>query len=174
MEQEKSIKDINFKIVEKNDEIKGVVMELLHEYPDNFIHGFFEELAEKDFKGSDIMLAYDEDIPIGCLMFNRTTKEFNWLAVKRDIKIRKSEIAKRLFESFYPTIEPGTRVHMFPNTEDASFPGHPSFSGKNFEPARRLYRSMGLEMKEENRVENKYGPGAHAYKVEWIPNKKRD
>jgi hypothetical protein len=29
---------------------------------------------------------------------------------------------------------------------------------------------MGLEIKEENRVENKYGEGAHAYRVAWIPN----
>jgi|SRR3989338_2420440 len=170
----RNVEEINFKIVEKNESIKKDVMDLLHEYPTHFIPGLFEESAEKDFENSDILVAYDGDMAIGCLMFNRTTKEYNWLAVKRDIKFQRSEIAKRLFESFYPTIEPGTTVVAFLNTEDASIPGQPSFSGQNFEPVRKLYRSMGLEMKEENRVENKYGSGAHVYKVEWIPNKKTE
>lgn len=172
--KEKDIKEINFKIVEKNDEIRKNVVDLLREYPDHFILGLFEEEAIKDFDNSDIIVAYDGNLPIGCLMFNRTTNEFKWLAVKRDTKFSRREIAKKLFESFYPTIESGAKVHFFVNTEDASTPDHPSFSGKNFEPARNLYRSMGLEMKEENRVENKYGPGAHAYRIEWTPNKKVD
>ena len=172
IELEKSIENVDFKVVEKSGKVKKDVMDLLHEYPNHFVPGLFEESAEKDFDDSDIMLAYDEDVPIGCLMFNRTTKEFNWLAVKRNTKIQRSEVAKRLFESFYPSIEPGTKVIAFPNTEDASIPDKPTFSGENFEPARRIYRSMGWEMNEENRVENKYGQGGHVYRVEWTPNKK--
>lgn len=103
-------------------------------------------------------------------MLNRVTNEFNWLAVKKDIAFSKIEIAKRLFESFYPTINQDTEVHFFVNTDDAKIPGEQKFSGKNFRAARSLYRSMGLEIKEENRVENKFGTGAHAYRVAWIPN----
>jgi hypothetical protein len=171
IEPEKSIENVDFKIVEKSEKVRGEVMDLLHEYPQNFVHGLFEQYAEQDFAESDIIVAYDGNTPIGCLMFNRTTNEYNWLAVKKDVKFSKTEIAKRLFESFYPTIQSGTEVHFFVNTEDAQIPGQSDFSGKNFEPARKLYRSMGLELKEENRVENKYGQGAHAYRVEWTPNK---
>lgn len=170
IEREKSIENVDFKIVEKNEKVKNNVMDLLHEYPQNFVHGLFEQYAEQDFASSEIVVAYDENVTIGCLMFNRATSGYNWLAVKKDIKLSKTEIAKRLFESFYPTIEKGTEVHFFVNTEDAQISGQSYFSGKNFEPARKLYRSMGLEIKEENRVENKYGQGAHAYRVEWIPN----
>ena len=170
-EREKSIEHINFEIVQKNDQVKKDVMDLLHQYPDHFVHGLFEQYAEQDFQDSDIVLAHDGNTAIGCLMFNRTTNEYNWLAIKRDIPFSKTEIAKRLFESFYPTIKPGTVVHLFVNTEDAKIPDRPNFSGKNFEPARKLYTSMGLGIKEENRIEDKYGPGAHAYRVEWIPNK---
>ena len=173
-EQKESIENVNFEIVEKSEETKADVMGLLHEYPDHFVHGLFEQYAEQDFQGSDIVVAYDKDAAIGCLMFNRTTNEYNWLAVKKDIKFSKAEIAKRLFESFYPTIESGTKVHFFVNTEDAQIPGQSEFSGKNFESARKLYRSMGLEIKEKNRVEDKYGKGAHAYRVEWVPNKKTE
>ncbi len=174
IEQEESIENIDFKIVKKNEKIKSDVMDLLHEYPQSFVHGIFEPWAEQNFTSSDIVVAYDGDILMGCLMFNRTTNEYNWLAVKRNIKFSKTEIAKRLFESSYPTIEPGTEVHFFVNTEDAQVPGLPDFSGKNFEPARDLYKSMGLELKKENRVENKYGQGAHAYRVEWTPNKRTE
>ncbi len=166
----RNVEEINFKIVEKSENTKKDVMDLLHEYPTHFIPGLFEKSAHEDFENSVILVAYDGNTPIGCLMFNRTTNEYNWLAVKKDIKFSKAEIAKRLFESFYPTIESGVEVHFFVNTEDAKIPGQSEFSGKNFEPARKLYRSMGWEMKEENRVENYYGPGAHVYKVEWIPN----
>lgn len=172
-EKRESIENVNFKIVEKSDKVKAEVMDLLHEYPDHFVHGLFEQYAENDFQDSDIVIAYDGSEAIGCLMFNRQTNEYNWLAVKKGISFSKSKIAKRLFESFYPTIEPGTEVHLFVNTEDAQISDRPDFSGKNFEPARNLYRSIGLEIKEENRVENKYGEGAHAYRVAWTPNKKK-
>jgi hypothetical protein len=145
-------------------------MSLLHEYPDQFVPGLFEESALKDFDESDIMFAYDDDLPIGCLMFNRETGEFNWLAVERITKFKRADVARRLFESFYPTIERGVKVIAFPNTPDATIPGHPSFSGKHFEAARKIYRDMGWEMTEENIVIDKYGPGAHTYRVEWIPN----
>ena len=174
IEPEKSIENVDFKIVENSEKNKKVVMDLLHEYPNHFVPGLFEKSAEKDFEDSDIMIAYDGDTPIGCVMLHKVTREYNWMAVKRDTKIRRSEVARRLFESFYPTIPPGTKLTAFPNTEDAFIPGHPSFSGKNFEAARKIYREMGWEMKEENRVENKYGQGAHVYRVEWIPNKKTE
>ena len=169
--QERSINEVNFTIVDKNEKVRTDIINLLHEYPENFVHGLFEQQAEQDFSDSEIVVAYDGETPIGCLMFNRKNNEYNWLTVKRSIKFSKAEIAKRLFESFYPAIEPGTEVHFFVNTEDAQIPGQTTFSGQNFEPARKLYRSMGLELKEENRVEDKYGPGAHAYKVAWTPNK---
>jgi hypothetical protein len=172
IESKKTIENIDFKIVEKNEKIKSDVMDLLHEYPQNFVHGLFEKYAEQDFQDSDVAIAYEGNRAIGCLMFNKETNEFNWLAVKKDLAFSKPEIAKCLFESFYPTINPGTEVHFFVNTENAQIPGQPNFHGKNFEPARKLYRSMGLEMKDENRVESKYGSGAYDYRVAWIPNKK--
>ncbi|MBP9760364.1 MAG: hypothetical protein KBD24_03275 [Candidatus Pacebacteria bacterium] len=170
--QEESIGNVVFNIVEKSDKVKAEVMGLLHEYPDHFVHGLFEQYAENDFQESDVVVAYDKDEAIGCLMFNRQTNEYTWLAVKKGIPFSKLAIAKKLFESFYSTIEQGAEVHFFVNTEDAVIPGKPNFSGKNFEPARRLCRSMGLEISEENRVENKYGAGAHAHRVAWVPNKK--
>jgi hypothetical protein len=170
-EQPKTIEQITFKIAEKNDTVKRDVMGLLHEYPRQFIHGLFESAAEKDFLDSDIMVAYDGSTAVGCLMFNRSTNEFNWLAVKNDAAVSKAAIAKRLFVSFYPTIVPGCEVHLFVNTEDALIAGYPDFSGKNFESARNLYRAMGLELKPENRVVDKYGSGSHAYNVSWVPNK---
>ncbi|MBU0649121.1 hypothetical protein KJ969_03435 [Patescibacteria group bacterium] len=159
--------EIHFEIAKKDEELKNKVMDLLHEYPEHFVHELFEEAAEKDFENSDIMVACQDDEIVGCLMFNRKINEFNWLAVSKKIKEPKTDIARRLFESFYPTIEQGTVVHFFVNTEDAYIPGNKSFSGKNFEAARKLYRSMGLELKKENIVKNKYGRGSHAYKVAW-------
>ena len=145
-------------------------MELLSSYPDNFIHGFFEPLVETDWVDSDILVAFDGKEAIGSIMFNRKNNEYNWLVVKKGTRFSKSEVAKKLFEYFYPSVPVGTPVHFFVNTEDSSFSPTPSFTGKSFEPARRLYRSMGLEMSESNRIENHYGPGAHVYKVEWVPN----
>lgn len=154
-------------IAEKNDNLKNAVMELLHQYPDHFVSGLFEEAAENDFDVSDIMVAKIDNQIIGCLMFNRKTNEFNWLAISKAIKGPKTEIAKQLFENFYPTIERGTAVRFFVNTEDASIPGQDSFSGKNFKPALKLYKSMGLEFDEKNIIKDYYGEGAHVYKVEW-------
>jgi len=164
-----SAERIEFRTIEKNAENKKVVMELLHEYPEQFVHGSFEKFAEQDFGESDTMIAYDGNVPVGCLMFNKETSEFSWLAVTKNTNVRRREIGKKLFESFYPSIAPGTKVHLFINTEDAFIPGHPEFSGQNFSSARDMYKSMGLEMKEENRVENKYGEGCHVYRVTWIP-----
>ena len=166
------IETFDFRVVEKTETTLAEVMVLLHEYPDNFVHGLFEDTAVQDFNDSDTMVAYDGNVPVGCLMFNSETNEYNWLAVKRGIGTPKAKIAKRLFESFYPTIPVNTKVHFFVNTPDATIPDQPNFSGQNFAPARKLYESMGLEIKEANRVANKYGPGAHAYLVEWVPNKK--
>lgn len=157
----------NFEIAEKNEKLKNEVFKLSHQYPDHFIPGLFEKIAEPDFENSDIMVAVRNNQIVGCLMFDRQTKEFNWLAVSKEIEDSKAEIAKKLFENFYPTIEPGTSVHLFVNTEDAHIPGQETFSGKNFEPARKLYRSMGWDMKEENIIKDYYGEGAHVYKVEW-------
>ncbi len=154
-------------IAEKNDNLKKRVMELLHQYPDHFVPGLFEEVAEKDFDSSDIMVAKINNQVIGCLMFNRKTNQFNWLAISKTIKREKAEIAKQLFENFYPTIERGTFVHFFVNTEDASIPRQDSFSGKKFEPARRLYKSMGLILDDKNIIKDYYGKGAHVYRVEW-------
>ena len=161
---------VTVKIAEKNERLKTRVMELLHEWPDQFVHGLFEETAEKDFNESDIAIAIIGDEIVGCLMFNRkTTNEFNWLAVSKKIERgSKAPIAKQLFEKFFSTIESGTTVCFFPNTEDAFISEIESFSGKSFEPARRLYRSMGFELKEENIMLDHYGPGAYVYKVEWV------
>ncbi len=162
--------EIEFKIEEKSDQLKKQVMNLLHEYPDHFIHGLFESSAEEDFQKSIIACAHRDSLLVGCLMYSPINNEFNWLATKRHMGLNKQQIAKGLFETGYKTIPKGTAVHLFVNTEDASIPGTSSFSGKNFDPARDFYRSIGLEIKEENRIENKYGPGAHAYKVSWVPN----
>lgn len=161
------IENVTFKIAEKTEDLKQRVMALLHEYPNHFVPGLFEAAAEQDFGASDIMTAVQGDTIVGCLMFNRVTNEFNWLAVSKEIKGPKSGIAKQLFENFYPTIEPGTTVRMFPNTEDSFIPGVESFSGANFEAARNLYRSMGFELTEENIIRDHYGEGGHVYKVEW-------
>lgn len=160
-----------FKIIKNNNKAKTIVIELLHEYPNHFIQGLFEPAVEEDFQKSKISIAYLGEQPVGCLIFYPETNEFNWLAVKRGLRLSKTEIARGLFKNFYHIIEQGVKVHLFVNTEDAYIPGYPLFSGKNFEPARRFYKSMGLEIKEDNRIENKYGPGAHVYKVEWVPNK---
>lgn len=157
----------DFEIAEKNEKLKSEVFKLLHQYPDHFIPGLFEQAAEQDFEKSDIMVAIRNNQIVGCLMFDRQIKEFNWLAVSKEINDLRAKIAKKLFEKFYPTIEPGTSVHFFVNTEDAYIPGQETFSGKNFESARKLYLSMGLDMKEENIIRNYYGEGAHVYKVEW-------
>lgn len=142
-------------------------MEFLHAFPSHFVHGLFEEYANKDFDESDIMVAYYKYEIIGCFMFNNTTKEFNWLATKKDMYFNRRDVAKLLFENFYKTIDKGEKVHLFVNTDDVYIPNTLDFYGKNFEPARKFYESMGLEINEENRVENKFGPGAHAYKIEW-------
>ena len=165
------IEHLEFKIAEKNEQTKTDIMNILHEYPEQFIHGVFEALVDADYATSDIIVAYDGERVVGCLMFDRASNEFNWLAVEKDVKVPKSEIAKKLFETVYSTLPQGTEVHLYVNTEDAHYPGYPDFSGKNFERARNFYRSsMGLEINEENREENKYGPGAHAYKVAWVPH----
>lgn len=160
-----------YKIVDNNEQTKNTVLDLLHEYPTHFLQGLFEPVAETDLLNSVIAIAYSNGTSIGCLMYNPTDCEFNWLAISKKVHGSKRVIAQGLFETLYTTIPKNTKVHLFVNTEDATVEGYPKFSGKNFEPARKFYRSMGLEIKQENRVENKFGPGAHAYKVSWIPNK---
>lgn len=160
---------IRIEIAEKSGELRVAVMELLHQYPDRFVHGVFESHAEKDFAVSEIAVARSGDEVMGCLMFDRPASEYKWLAVRRGRQLPKAAIARRLFEVFYPTLAPGTTVRIFVNTEDSSVVGHPEFSGKNFESARNLYRSMGLEFREDCRINDYYGPGSHVYRVEWVP-----
>lgn len=161
---------IKVTIEQKTELLKQEVFSILHQYPNHFIQGLFEPVAEQDFLNSEIAIARQRGNILGCLMFNPKEKEFNWLAISRNQGLPKTDIAKALFEICYSIISPGTTVHLFVNTEDASSPDLASFSGKNFEPARNFYRSMGLEIHPKNRIENKYGPGAHVYKVEWVPN----
>jgi len=169
IERQKSIENVVFKKVEKNEKTEKEVMDLLHEYPAQFIHGVFEGYAENDFKNSSVFIAYDADIAIGCLMYISETKECNWLAVKKDTVFPRREIARQLFESVYETIPPGEEIYFYVNTEDSSMPGYDKL-GESFETARKIYKSWGWEMKEENRINDYYGPGAHVYKVTWIPN----
>lgn len=142
--------------------VQDEVFTLLHRYPENFLHGLFEVLAEQDYQNSEIMTANQEGKIIGCLFYNLQTREFNWLAVSPDLKTKKSEVAKKLFENVFATLPSGTDFHWYVNTEDSSYEGYPDL-GKSFEPARRLYKNMGLQF---TRVENKFGIGTHAYKVE--------
>jgi hypothetical protein len=162
--------EIEYNYASKNESTKKQVIELLHQFPAHFVQGVFERQAENDYMKSDTVLARLNNEIIGCLMFDRTTNEFNWLAVSPVLKIKRTEIAKQLFNQIYTTLEPGTTVHLFVNTEDAYIPGNNSFSGKNFAAARKFYTSMGLELKPENIIKNYYGPGAHVYKVEWNIN----
>ena len=46
IELEKSIENVDFKVVEKSGKVKKDVMDLLHEYPNHFVPGLFEESAE--------------------------------------------------------------------------------------------------------------------------------
>ncbi len=161
--------NVRFEIVENNEKSLQVVMGLLHEYPNHFVQGLFEAVAVEDFWKSDIMIAFDGEQPIGCIMLDAKTKEFNWLAVTRSTIRKRAVIARQLFESFCSFFPPGTEYVFCVNTEDATVPGHPHFSGANFDPARTLYRAMGLVMNQENRREDWYGPGAHVYQVRWVP-----
>ncbi len=143
------------------------IFALLHEYPDNFLHGLFEDDAERDYKDSLIAVAKQKNTIIGCVMYNPITSEFTWLAVSSQLKIGKSDIAKKLFESVFKTLSNGSTFYWYVNTEDSVYPGYPKL-GSFFEPARRLYKAMGMKF---TREENKLGLGTHVYKVEGVINK---
>lgn len=164
-----SVEDVDFKIVDKNQNTKDEVFGLLHQYPGNFVQGLFEKHAEDDFLRSDVIVAYDDKNPIGCLMLDRGNNEFLWLAIDKNTKYRKSEVAKKLFYTLTSTTNPEAKFIFNIPTEDAYIAEHPYFSGMNFEQARKMYRAMGLEMNESNRIENFYGQGGHVYHVTWIP-----
>jgi len=161
--------NVTYKIADKTKRSKDIVLKLLHEYPDHFLQGLFEPVAESDFLESIVVIAYDNEKPIGCLMYNPTSHEFSWLAVSKLVSVPKRTIAQGMFAILYEYVPNDTAVHLFVNTEDASIEGCPNFSGRNFEPARNLYKSMGFEFNE--RIDNKFGVGAHAYKVVWAPVK---
>lgn len=163
------MENINFKIVDKNGVIKKEVFDLLHQYPGNFVPGLFEKHAELDFEQSDVCIAYDKDRPIGCLMLNRSNNEFLWLAVEKDITQKRSDVAKNLFYTFVNNSKPSIEFILNIPTEDSQISEYPSFSGMNFEKARKMYREMGLEMNSGNRIENFYAQGAHVYHVKWKP-----
>jgi len=143
------------------------IFALLHEYPDNFLHGLFEKDAERDYKDSLITVAKQGGAIIGCVMYNPITTEFTWLAVSPQLKIGKSEIAEKLFNSVFKTLPEGSSFYWYVNTEDSVYPGYPKL-GSFFEPARRLYKAMGMKF---TRKENKLGLGTHMYKVEGVFNK---
>lgn len=149
------------------EKVHDEIFDLLHEYPQNFLHGHFETWADEDYKESEIMTAQYAGKIIGCLFYNKITHEFNWLAVSSKIPKGKREIAKKLFEHIFETLSEGTSFFWYVNTEDSVYDGYPEL-GKYFEPARALYKSMGLTF---TRVENKFGKGAHAYRVEGIIKK---
>lgn len=65
--KERSIQEVRFEIAPKSEELKKEVMDLLHEYPENFVPGLFEQVAEQDFAGSDVVVAYDGTLPWGAL-----------------------------------------------------------------------------------------------------------
>jgi len=82
--------EISYKIADKANKSKEVVLKLLHEYPDHFLQGLFEPVAEKDFDESITSIAYDNDCPIGCLMYNPISHEFSWLAVSKVVSKRRT------------------------------------------------------------------------------------
>ena len=149
--------------LEKKEIIKTKVLAILGEYPNNFFTGFFEELVASDFEVSDIAVAKIGQETVGCIFHKSETHEFDWLAIKREINVDKKQIAKNLFQTVFDTIPPGTPYFWYVNTEDAVFKGKPV--GQYFEPARRLYRDMGLTF---TKMPNKFGDGNHAYKIEGI------
>jgi hypothetical protein len=145
------------------DKYHDAIYMLLGEYPDNFFPGEFESLAEEDFKNGVIAVAMDANVPIGCLFLNPGNLECNWLAISKSVSARKSEVAKKLFETVFRSVPAGSKVFWYINTEDAVFEGKPV--GVHFEPARRLYTSMGAKF---TKVDDKFGKGNHAYLVEMV------
>lgn len=138
-------------------------LNLLGEYPDNFFTDLFEESAGRDFETHKIAMSFSEDIPVGCLFLNPDTNECDWLAVTKKIKLDKSEVAKKLFQTVFDSVPKGTRVFWYINTEDAVFEGKPV--GQYFERGRKLYVDMGATFTE---VKNKFGEGNHAYLIEVV------
>lgn len=157
----KEVPDIAYGFADKTKD-QDEVFQLLHTYPENFLHGLFEEDAKKDWDFSNIVIAKSGDKISGCLFFNPVTNEFTWLAVSPDIKEGKAKIARKLFETVFTTLQPGSEYFWYVNTEDSTYEGYPKL-GEYFEPARRLYKKMGVTF---TREENKFGKGAHAYRVD--------
>ena len=137
------------------------VFNLLAEYPENFFTGHFEALAKDAYNESEVVVAIEQNKPVGCLFFNRETGECDWLAVSKSVTGRKSDVAKKMFQSIFDTVPNGTKVFWYINTEDAVFEGRNV--GTAFEPGRRLYREMGASF---TRIANKFGEGNHAYLIE--------
>ncbi len=150
------------RFLEENEktQYKAAVLSLLKEYPGNFFPGLFEEFAENDYEQKQVAVAFDGESVIGCLFFDRATHECDWLAISKTVTGSKKEVAKKLFQTIFDSVAPGTKVFWYINTEDAVFEGKPV--GENFERGRNLYSEMGAHF---TRVENKFGERNHAYLV---------
>jgi hypothetical protein len=141
---------------------KEQVIGILREYPGNFFTGIFEEYAERDYDTKEVAVATNGDTVVGCLFFDASSHECDWLAISKKIPGSKKEIAKKLFQTVFDSVPKGTRVFWYINTEDAIFEG--KSVGEDFERGRALYKEMGTLF---TRVENKFGEGNHAYLVEY-------
>jgi len=173
--REKTIDDIKIEMFNQtNEKIEEDYLDILHQWPKQYILGEFEEFVRKDLENSDIAIAYDGETPVGCMLLTREDKrEQNWLATRRVEGVRNREIADKLFKSFYSLMKPGEAIYSYVNTEDATSDRDSNFTGASFEPARRLYIDLGYleeDSKDRFRIDNYYGPGGHVYEMKWIPN----
>lgn len=153
--------DITFEFLDniEKEEVKEEVLDILRQYPDNFFPDYFNDAIDS-FDSSKVVIA-NQGGPIGCLFFKPETCECDFLAISRDFKGDKTEVAKKLFQVVFDSVPKGTVVYWYVNAEDAMFEGRPV--GRYFAPARKLYLDMGAKF---TKVSDKFGEGNHAYRIE--------
>jgi hypothetical protein len=158
-------RDTNVKVnfLDESEKLKyqEEIMELLHQYPENFFLGKFEHLVNQDLVSNRVVLGKQGEEVIGCLFFNDSSRECNWLAVSKNYLGNKGELAKKMFQTVFDSVPSGSVVFWYVNTEDSVYEGENI--GKYYSPARKLYSDLGARF---TRVENKFGEGNHSYLVE--------
>ena len=162
-----------------NPLVQGAVKQLVAQYPEVFIKGWYEDLLESDLSNPNnkVAIAKDGDKVVGVLSLVRGREgknELDWLATEPSLSgFTKYKISNKLFTAIFDSLNEGDEFFWFANaegssvaaTDEANPTGKDLDFGKALKPARSIYSDMeekGLHGIQHELVLDKWGKGNHA------------